>query len=834
MSRGRGVTAKRASVVVASGLMLDTTPQPLGAYSLRQISSAYVANKAVQVTRASDSTTTDIGFDGSGNFDTTALNTFCTGTTGYISKWYDQSGHGNDLIQAAQANMYRIYSSGAVEKQNNLPAARATDTVRGMVTGAFSAYTGPDVSAALVGTISSGTASFSPRYVTLLPTGLNDIDQQGAELIRREGSSTPLEQWSINRNNASPSEATVGGVFAQLQQVVAIVQASSYTLSVDGTPASGTATLSAFNFTRIGLGYSGSAYISAADQFVSEFIVWPSAISSSIQGGVSSNQSTYYSTAGAGLGTAPNYMLDNSAIPATAAAYSTRLLTGSYAGKCIQVTRDSDNTTSDIGFDAATHALDKAALKTFCGSANGYVSKWYDQSGNGHDLAQTTVANMFRIYVGATQLTELQNSVPALHSLDEARGLATAAFSAYTGASVSGSVVGAMPNTATAFSPRYLSLIPTGFTDINAGGAYLIARHGATPDQTWGTNRNSVWETATGTYNTLQLVTAVITDPSSYAISVDGNNATTIANAQGNFNFTQIGVGFAGGTTYQSAQDQYITEVLVFESALTSTQRTAMEANQRAWFNTATPTGGGGGGGTGPDQDVAVSATPYQTLVFQDDFTQGFAHNWNGVNVTSGVNPADWGEYGPGPGNEGVGTRTPANIIVQNGEADLQMWSSLNTCSGMSNSQHQFSYGRWSMKFKQDKGVGAGPALLLWTTGTWPNDGEIDICESPEGTCIKLHTTVHIGATNRQTGVTITTDLTQWHVLTCVWNPSFIDFYLDGSRYFHLTDTSFIPSKKMWLGIQNDEGASGHFIQPPNSSTPQPVTLHIDWVKLYQ
>ena len=75
-----------------------------------------------------------------------------------------------------------------------------------------------------------------------------------------------------------------------------------------------------------------------------------------------------------------------------AAAYSTRLLSSSYAGYALRVLRTSDNTLADIGFTAAGD-LDSAALKAFVGASTGQVAIWYDQSGHGLDLAQATLAN---------------------------------------------------------------------------------------------------------------------------------------------------------------------------------------------------------------------------------------------------------------------------------------------------------------------------------------------------------------------------------------------------------------------------------------------------------
>jgi hypothetical protein len=84
--------------------------------------------------------------------------------------------------------------------------------------------------------------------------------------------------------------------------------------------------------------------------------------------------------------------LDNAGLTAatpSAAAYSMRKLSSVYSGSALQVRRSSDNTTQDIGFTAGGE-LDTVSLKAFVGSGNGYVSIWYDQSGNGKNLTQAT------------------------------------------------------------------------------------------------------------------------------------------------------------------------------------------------------------------------------------------------------------------------------------------------------------------------------------------------------------------------------------------------------------------------------------------------------------
>jgi len=77
--------------------------------------------------------------------------------------------------------------------------------------------------------------------------------------------------------------------------------------------------------------------------------------------------------------------------PGAAAAYSLRLLDADYSGSAINVRRASDNAVQDIGFDA-NGDLDTSALATFCAGTDGYVVRWYDQSGNSNDAVQATTS----------------------------------------------------------------------------------------------------------------------------------------------------------------------------------------------------------------------------------------------------------------------------------------------------------------------------------------------------------------------------------------------------------------------------------------------------------
>ena len=96
--------------------LLDTYSGAAAAYSLRQLSSTY-SGDAIVVRRASDNTTQAIGFVNN-ELDTTSLESFCSGTDGFVTTWYDQSGNGYDAAQTTAGSQPKIVSSGSTILEN--------------------------------------------------------------------------------------------------------------------------------------------------------------------------------------------------------------------------------------------------------------------------------------------------------------------------------------------------------------------------------------------------------------------------------------------------------------------------------------------------------------------------------------------------------------------------------------------------------------------------------------------------------------------------------------------------------------------------------------------
>lgn len=95
------------------------------------------------------------------------------------------------------------------------------------------------------------------------------------------------------------------------------------------------------------------------------------------------------------------------------AAYSVRKFISDYSGSAIKVRRSTDNALQDIGFTGSGD-LDTTALKTFVGSASGFVHTWYDQSGNGRHVTQATAGSQPRI-VNAGMLEKNSANRPFIH-----------------------------------------------------------------------------------------------------------------------------------------------------------------------------------------------------------------------------------------------------------------------------------------------------------------------------------------------------------------------------------------------------------------------------------
>ena len=94
-------------------------------------------------------------------------------------------------------------------------------------------------------------------------------------------------------------------------------------------------------------------------------------------------------------------------------AYSLRKLSATYSGSAIRVRRSSDNAEQNIGFDTEGN-LDTTSLLSFVGVVSGFVTTWYDQSGNGNNAFQTASSAQPQIVNNGSIIT--RNSKPYIEA----------------------------------------------------------------------------------------------------------------------------------------------------------------------------------------------------------------------------------------------------------------------------------------------------------------------------------------------------------------------------------------------------------------------------------
>ena len=348
------------------------------AYSTRRLNGN--VTDCMVIRRASDSTTTTIGFDGSGNIDESAIETFCTGTTCTVYQWLDQSGNGNTATAAAPANEPTIYTGGALVKENGKPAVDFDGTSDSL----------------------NATAYDEPTLTSIVVTINDTTSATGrASIVGGSGSS------KATMSHASDLSLRYDGDFSAGSQTAATdtqyLRFAVRTTSTQTEHVNGAANVS----TSLTLpNASGTIIIGKAantdlhfDGRVQEAVLY-SSDKSTDRTSIESNIADYF--------TQNTPLLDT--YSGAAAAYSLRLLDSTYTGALVEVYNGSSY--ADINANVFGE-LDTVALAAHCGSNDGFVSVWYDQSGNSNDATQTTTAAMPKIYDGATASVILSNGKPS-------------------------------------------------------------------------------------------------------------------------------------------------------------------------------------------------------------------------------------------------------------------------------------------------------------------------------------------------------------------------------------------------------------------------------------
>ena len=364
---------------------LNTSPREsdcVGAYSLRRVNRNASVSRCINIQKTGSSEL-QVGFDEFDNLDIKKIEDYADGSACWVTKWWDQGHKDNShhFTSAGESSAPWITdSNGKVYHRNGRPMlyfdgdASLDADYDGIKDqdrfDAYIVYESSDENYILfAGTTSQGDYSF-----VMGPRSQNDPAEAGAVLWNDYGTSPKLY---INGVQADATQGTDSRFDLALQaaksRMVIEVHEDAHT---DGW--------SDFHFSKYGsrklTGYVGEIMLfnddmsSYRDDIVENmndyYLAYRDFYGRTLNEGTLDKQTS-------GSRTAPKY------------AYSLRKLDKDFTGAPIRVRRESDDEEKDIPFTPEGE-LDIPYLEMFCGSDEGYVVTWYDQSGNDNDMSQST------------------------------------------------------------------------------------------------------------------------------------------------------------------------------------------------------------------------------------------------------------------------------------------------------------------------------------------------------------------------------------------------------------------------------------------------------------
>lgn len=233
---------------------------------------------------------------------------------------------------------------------------------------------------------------------------------------------------------------------------------------------------------------------------------------------------------------------------------------------------------------------------------------------------------------------------------------------------------------------------------------------------------------------------------------------------------------------------------------------------------------------TGPEPEPAPGWGSERELIFSDEFsgTALDASKWSSGYPWTNPN----GNYNRSTGEQQV--YLPRNIVVSDGTvkfiAKRERVNGRPYTSGMISSDPRngagflHTYGYIEARIKVPGGKGMWPAFwsLPWPV-EWPP--EIDIVEVLGDECVaEFH--LHPEANYQGANVCDT-----WHTYAVDWRPGKVVWYLDGVERYR-EEGDHVPGQSMYLLLNLAVG--GTWPGSPDSSTPFPGVMEIDYVRVYR
>jgi len=265
-----------------------------------------------------------------------------------------------------------------------------------------------------------------------------------------------------------------------------------------------------------------------------------------------------------------NLLLDT--YSGAACAWSLRKLKSDYTGNCIKVRRSSDDTEQEIGF--SNGVLNESALTTFVGASDGYVTKWYDQSGNGNDM----IGGVYQPKIVISGTVQSTNGKPAIYNW--VTNTTVAAYMITSNSVNIGTTISTFMVAYSESNSGYTRLL-NGWTDIYF---FLGAVNGDVATfygngSSWGTvtaNSTTDW------YNNQRLVTTINTGNDNQFIN--GNTITARSNAMGSFNNKISIAEFGVDIGVNQAWLGFYQEIIIWASDK-STYRSNIESNINDFYS---------------------------------------------------------------------------------------------------------------------------------------------------------------------------------------------------------------------------------------------------------
>ncbi len=252
-------------------------------------------------------------------------------------------------------------------------------------------------------------------------------------------------------------------------------------------------------------------------------------------------------------------------------------------------------------------------------------------------------------------------------------------------------------------------------------------------------------------------------------------------------------------------------------------------------------------------QNNAVSPGDNLTLVWADEF------NANQLDPEVWFfESGDGSQYGiPGWGNNELQYYLPNNASLGNGmltiEARAESMNGFSYTSARINTRDRFAfrYGRIEARMRLPGGQGLWPAFWMLPQGdnygTWAASGEIDIMEAVNlGVAGNndVHGTIHYGGewpNNLSSGESylVPADATaEFHTYAVEWDETEIRWYVDGVLFsmrnsWSSTGGAFPAPFDETFHILLNVAVGGNFPGNPDNSTVFPVTMDVDYVRVY-